>query len=150
MRTNTQPRLELTLLILVGLAAAGTIWLQYRWTDELARAERSRVRGNMEGYVRRIVRSFDDEIQAPCLALLPDSSEIRTNGAGAAHRARYIKWIADTGVVGLFQQIEVAIPEHGELHLYVLDSTGQLQPSRWPTGREPLRASMLQRRQPQH
>lgn len=62
-------RLEIILVAAVGLAAAGMCRLQYRWTDELSRAERSRLHGALESCVRRIAGAFEEGLAAD-----PDSA----------------------------------------------------------------------------
>ncbi len=72
MKRIGQNRLEWALLGLIALACAGLSFLQYQWTGELSRAERTRLRAALNDQAGRLIRAFDDELRENCRALLPD------------------------------------------------------------------------------
>ncbi len=144
MKRIGQNRLEWALLGLIALACAGLSFLQYQWTGELSRAERTRLRAALDDQAGRLIRAFDDELRENCRSLLPDATEIREEGAREAHTSRYRQW-ASSHDRALLSRIGVAVPEHGALLLYGIDFDGRMNPMPWPLEWETLRAAMTRR-----
>jgi signal transduction histidine kinase len=139
-----QTRIEWALLGVVAVVCAGLSVLQYRWTGEISRAERVRLRSGLDEQVQRLVRAFEDEIRDSCTALLPAAEELATAGRAEAHRGRYRNW-ASSHDPSLFSRVGVVVPERGGLALYGFDAEGGLSPIEWPANWEPLRNSMSAR-----
>ena len=144
MKGMGQNRLELALLGLIAVVCAGLSLLQYRWTGDVSRAERSRLRSGLNEQVTRLTRAFDEEIRENCRALLPDSKEIRAAGIQEAHRIRYQQWTS-SHERGLFTRIGIAVPEHGAVGFYVLDSAGRVIPMEWPSSWQVLQSEIKAR-----
>jgi len=118
--------------------------LQYRWTGEVSRAERARLRSGLEEQVGRLVRAFDDEIRENCVVLMPEARELREEGEEKAHRLRYEQW-RSAHPAALFAQIGIATPENGILKLYGFDTKGAIIPITWPANWETLHSEMAAR-----
>ena len=140
-----QNRLELALLGLIAVVCLGLSILQHRWTGEVSRAERARLRSGLEDQAGRLTRAFDDELRESCRALIPDATDIREQGVLEAHRSRYERW-ASSHERGLFTRIGIAVPQQGNLALYGISSEGgAITPIEWPPEWETLRAAMTRR-----
>ena len=144
MKRLGQNRLEWALLGLIGIVCAGLSVLQYRWTGEVSRAERDRLRAAVDDRVSRLARAFNEEIRENCRVLLPNAEEIRDNGITEAHRHRYVQW-ESVHERNLFTRITVAVPEGGSLNLYQLDNAGTMIPIAWPVAWASLRSTMTRR-----
>jgi signal transduction histidine kinase len=139
-----QSRLEWALLAVIAVVCAVLSFLQYRWTGEVSRAERSRLRSGLDEEVGRFVRAFDDDIRENCTMLLPGDEELREEGAVRAHQLRYEQWkSAHRGE--LLARIGIVAPEHGILKLYGFDVQGRVTPMDWPPNWEILHAQMAAR-----
>jgi signal transduction histidine kinase len=139
-----QTRIEWALLALIALVCAVLSFLQYRWTGELARAEPALVRAGLNDQLRRLSQAFNNDIRENCTTLLPNAQEIRDAGAAEAVRNRYEQWIPSHDR-NLFLRIAMATPERGEMILYGLDRTGDVDPMEWPTDWNDLRSAMTGR-----
>lgn len=139
-----QTRLEWALFGVIAIVCAVLSFLQYRWTGELNRAERVRLRAGVDEQVRRLVRAFDDEIREPVTNLVPTPADLRTAGSDEAHRVRYQRWFPSHDR-NLFGRIAVARPEQGALNLYELGPEGRLTPISWPADWEPFHVNMTAR-----
>ena len=142
-----QNRLELALLGLIAVVCAGLSILQYRWTGELSRAERARLRSGLDEQVGHLARAFDDEIRESCAALVPDEAEIRGKGIQEAHRSPPTKNGLRRMIEPCLRGLEWRRPEHGTLKLYGVDGEGRMSPMEWPANWETLRAAMSARMQ---
>ena len=141
-----QNRLELALLGLVAVVCTGLSVLQYRWTGEVSRAERTRLGSGLNEQVLRLARAFDDEISESCKALMPDATEIRGKGMQEAHQSHYKDWAA-SHERRLFDRIGFAAPDGETLRLFGFDGEGRVTPMDWPAHWETLRTAMTARMQ---
>ena len=141
-----EARIEWALLVLIGVVCLGFSVLQYRWTGEVSRAERLRLRSGLDDQVHRLSRAFDNEIGESCSALVPPAVELSDEGIATAHASRYRQW-ASTHDRGLFTRIGVAVPKKGVLRLYSFDGEGSLTPIEWPLKWKALGAEMAARAQ---
>ncbi len=148
MKRIGQTRIEWALLAIIAVVCAVLSFLQYRWTGELSRAEPALLRAGLNDQVRRLVEDFNEGIRENCTTLLPDAREIGEHGLAAAQRARYEQWAASHDR-SVFMRIGIAAPEHGDLRLYGIGSTGDVAPMEWPPEWEALRAEMIARLQGQ-
>jgi signal transduction histidine kinase len=137
-------RVEWALLGVIAVSCAGLSYLQYRWTGEASRAERTALRAGLREQAQRLARAFDDELRQSCAALLPEAREIHELGRDAAHRGRYQHW-ASRNDTALFARVGVAAPEKGSLRLFTFDRSGRLTAMEWPDGWENFRQAMTAR-----
>ncbi len=144
MKRFGQTRLEWALLGIMAVVCAGLSFLQYRWTGELSRSDRARLRAGLDEQLHHLAQAFDEEMRRTCLSLLPNPEELREHGRAEAHRIRYEQW-ASSHDRGLFTRIAVAAPEQGTLKLYGLDNDGRLAPMDWPAEWAALQAAMTAR-----
>ncbi len=116
---------------LLGFLCGGLALLQYRWIGEIADAERSRLREELQVRLNALSRAFNEEITAACNALLPTSEEIEASGNERAYAERYLRW--KQSHEALFQQIGLAVPENDGMRLLLLNlDTAQFAPGVWP------------------
>jgi signal transduction histidine kinase len=139
-----QTRLEWILLGIIAVVCAVLSFLQYRWTGDVSRAERARLRSGLDEQVRQFVRVFDNQIRESCTILLPDAHQIREAGREQAHKTRYVQWTSSQDR-SLFSRIGVAAPENGALPLFLLDHEGRMTPAEWPADWRGLRDAMADR-----
>ena len=141
--------MEWALLGIIAIVCAVLSFLQYRWTGELSRAEPAFLRAGLNDQVRRLTQSFNEELRENCLALLPETAEIRERGSAEAHQLRYEHW-ASSHNPNLFARIGAAVPEHGTLTLYRVGAEGKAAAGKvaagpWPATWQPFRAAMTAR-----
>ncbi|MDQ6758769.1 MAG: hypothetical protein M3Z32_02745, partial [Acidobacteriota bacterium] len=110
MKRIRQNRLEWALVGLIALACAGLSILQYRWTGEVSRAERDRLRSGLNEQAGRLAQAFDDELRESCRAVIPAAADLRDKGIPEAHRSRYQGWAASHDA-SVFARIGIAVPE---------------------------------------
>ncbi len=110
----------------------------------MRRAELVRLRSGLNEQVRHLAQAFDDEIRESSTALLPDSNELREEGAAEAHRARYEQWAASHDR-SLFARIRHRGAGAGTLTLYGLHEDGRMARMEWPPEWESLRVQMTAR-----
>ena len=120
--------------------------MQYRWTGELARAARDRLRNGLQAALHIVSREFNTELMDACAALQPAAGEIAAHGREQAYSARYREWRKSGSRSDMFQQIAIAIPENGSLDLRMLDSrTGSFSAHPWPLDWRDLRDALRRR-----
>ena len=113
--------------------------LQYRWIDEVSRADRLRLRATLQGSLSRISRDFNAGVTAACAALLPAGPSPGAMSGGEAaesdYAARYVEWRKTARYGRIFSRIVLA-RRHGQtLVLRSLDpDRGVFQPTDWPAG----------------
>jgi signal transduction histidine kinase len=129
------------LAILCGVLAV----VQYRWVGELAVAERSRLREELQSRLSVLSRNFNEEITRACIALLPDASSIEERGRERAYGEKYLAWRETHDA--LFRRIGLAVPqEDGGLGLLLMDlSTGQFASAPWPQEWKPMEERLAAR-----
>jgi signal transduction histidine kinase len=128
-----RPWLAWASVSLLGLLCGGLAILQYRWIGEIADAERSRLREELQNHLNSLSRAFNEEISAACNALLPAAEEIEQSGAERAYAARYQQW--KQSHEALFQEIGLAVSEAGGVRLLLLNlDSAQFAPASWPAG----------------
>jgi len=116
------------LLILCGILGV----LQYRWIGEVSRAERERLRGNLQASLSRLSLDFNGEITAACAALISTSEP--------DYAARYAQWKESSQHSQLIRRIALAMPQGDTLALRSLDpDSGVFGPSEWPAAWNALR-----------
>ncbi|MCI0534656.1 MAG: HAMP domain-containing histidine kinase [Verrucomicrobiales bacterium] len=127
------------------LCAALTV-LQYRWTGEVARAEASRLRGNLDEQTRALGRAFDAELAASCDQLRPQREDFAGQTREATHLARFKEWKA-TDPRPIFRRIALGVASGNEIQLSLLDQVAaQLIPTNWPAEWTAMRESLLRKR----
>ncbi|MEA3210590.1 MAG: hypothetical protein QOE70_3647 [Chthoniobacter sp.] len=146
---NPRPKhnyIEWGFVVLMVVLCATLTALQYRWTGEVARAEMTRLGGNLRDQAQLLGRAFDSEFTESCMDLLPTASELNELGREAAHVARFRKWAA-TNPRPIFSRIGVVVPEGNAVQLLALDfKTEKLVPMDWPPEWAPLRDNLSRRR----
>lgn len=114
------------------LLCAGLTVLQYRWTGEVARAEMSRLRGNLAEQARALAREFDAELGASCDQLTPDRTDFANQTREAAHLARFKEWRA-MKPRAIFSRIAIAESVDNQVQLSVLDqAAARFDRTNWP------------------
>jgi signal transduction histidine kinase len=132
-------RIEWAFLAAMAVLCTGLSILQYRWTGELARAEIARLRGNLNEQAHLLVQSFDEELTAASVRLMPTATEIDELGRDAAFAERWRKWQA-TNPRAMFSRIAIAVPGGNGFSLTALDpKTQKFTPIVWPRNWDDLR-----------
>jgi signal transduction histidine kinase len=133
MRVSRRGTLYWAVLSSVAVLCCALAVMQYRWTGELARAERERLRNGLQAALNIVSREFNTELMDACTALQPTAGEIAVQGREQAYSARYQEWRKSTGRSEMFQQLAIAIPANDNLDLRMLDSrTGSFSAHPWP------------------
>ena len=129
------------LLVLCGILTG----LQHRWTGEVARAEMTRLRGNLVEQAQALAREFDAELSAACDQLTPDRAEFAAQSREAAHLARFKEWQV-TAPSPIFSRIALAETAGDGLQLSLLDpAAGRLVRTHWPAEWAAMRDSLAAR-----
>lgn len=129
--------------VLASVALALGI-LQYRWIGEISRAERQRLKSNLETSLSRVSRDFNAEVSAVCSRLMP-ATEGHTPSE-QEYAAQYERWKGTTSRSGMVQTIAVASPAAGSLTLRILDrARGMFTTAEWPREWLPLRERLISR-----
>lgn len=129
-------------VLMVALCSVLTV-LQFRWTGEIAKAERTRLNGGVEEQARRMTSAFDDELSSHCSQLVPKTSEVTGSGIEPAFIRRLKAWKA-SHPAPLFKRLAVAVPnkENG-VTLYELKQREEaFALMEWPAGWEELRSNL--------
>jgi len=114
------------LVVLCGVLAA----LQYRWIGEVAQAERTRLRQDLDSRLNLLRQSFNDQISSACYALIPDGATIDRIGREQAYQEKYQR--APVSNRQLVRSIALALPDAESLKLDRLDSERGWSESEWP------------------
>jgi len=132
-------RIEWAFLAAMAVLCTVLSILQYRWTAELAHAEVAQLRGNLNEQSHRLAQSFDDELTAASVRLLPTAAEIDALGRDAAFAEHWRKWQA-TNPRPIFSRIALAVPAGNNVDLFVLDpKTQTFSLTSWPRNWDDLR-----------
>lgn len=132
-------------LALLGALCAVLTVLQYRWTGEVAEAEMTRLRADLNDQARDFCHAFDVELAAGCTQLLPDAGELQQRGRDDAHLDHLHKWLAGNPRP-IFKSIAVAVPMRDDLQLFVLDQKNERFVQKdWPTEWAALRDNLARK-----
>ena len=126
MKQMMRMRLEWALVAVLAFVCVGISIIQYRWSEELGRAERSRMRGGLENSARHIVRGFESDVRSASQALLPTAREIAGSGLAEAYRRRYLEWKSAPPADQVFSRVAV---EEGGAGFHLIDASGGMQPA---------------------
>ena len=118
--------------VMFALCAVLTI-LQYRWTGQIAAAEMSRLRANLDAQARAMARAFDAELRASCYQLAPEGGDFDEPEIESAVLARFKAWKA-SNPHPIFKRIAVCGWRRGiPMQFSLLDQTsGRLVHTNWP------------------
>ncbi|BCU78541.1 hypothetical protein llg_32560 [Luteolibacter sp. LG18] len=119
--------------------------LQFRWTGEIAAAERARLGAGLEEQATRLSQAFDAELATGCARLLPKGAEI-SNGRLEEAFIRHLKAWKSSGAAPIFSRIAVAVPGTKEVALSELNQQPEaLVPMAWPAAWEGLRGNLARK-----
>jgi signal transduction histidine kinase len=145
--------------IRLSLAAAGVLFLllvvlatlQYRWIGEVSEAERDRMRASARRAADRVAADFNLEITRALDEFgLPPGSSDPYAGIGPHIAAAAKRWAASSRFPSLVREVFVVERDaDGTLRLDRVNlSSGNLEPSDWPSGFEPARRAIEERVSP--
>ena len=77
---------------LLALLCATLAVLQYRWTGEIANAERARLQDELQSHLDTASHAFNDNLSTALRTLTPNDSQIQQLGWQAAWSAQYLQW----------------------------------------------------------
>lgn len=121
---------------------AGLTVLQYRWTGEIARAEMTRLRGNLAEQAQAFAHEFDAELSAACSQLTPDRADFESQSPEAAHLARLKEWQA-TAARPIFSRVALGQAAGNQVQLTMLDrDSAQFVRANWPVEWVSLRKNL--------
>src|SRR5689334_25299671 len=89
--------------------------LQYRWTGEIAGAERTRLHDELQARLNTFSRAFNQEVMAACQALFPSSDDLERIDREKAYSAQYVRWKETHD--RMFRHLALAIPDGDSLRL---------------------------------
>src|SRR5882724_1375406 len=93
------------LAVMCGILAI----LQYRWTGEIAGAERTRLHDELQARLNTLSRAFNQEIMGACQALFPSADDLERLGREGAYSAQYLRW-KETHE-RMFRRLALAVPD---------------------------------------
>lgn len=130
-----ETRYSWILLAVLGVLCAVLAVVQYRWIDEVAQANRERIKSERDAGLRRVRQEFNDELRSASAIARPG----RFPGEGAlieseaGYVERYRRWIAQGGREQLLRRLALAVPGGDRVALRVLDaSAGAFRDAEWP------------------
>jgi signal transduction histidine kinase len=108
--------------------------LQYRWTGEIAAAERDRLQDELQSRLFACSRAFNESVSSALRSLAPSRRQVEQLGAEAAWSAQYLRWKAAHGHL-----LERAGIENlgGTAYLNLDLESGQLTQQARPDTRDP-------------
>jgi len=77
---------------LLALLCATLAVLQYRWTGEIANAERGRLQDELQSRLDAASHAFNDNLSTALRTLTPDDRQIRELGWQSAWSTQYLQW----------------------------------------------------------
>jgi signal transduction histidine kinase len=132
---NMRPRIqwiEWGFVVFLVLVCAILTALQYRWTGEIAQAEMTRLRGNLEEQSQLFCRAFDSELSSACRQFYVTRSEQEDVGLEAACVQRMHEWQSGKPRP-MFRTVAIAIYSKEQLQLFALEPGAEkLVPMEWP------------------
>ncbi|HEY4359619.1 MAG TPA: HAMP domain-containing sensor histidine kinase [Bryobacteraceae bacterium] len=115
------------LVVLCGVLAV----LQYNWIGEVADAERSRLKDDLQSRLYQVRRSFDDQMQAACNRYIPPDADIDRLGRKQAYVDQYRRAIGTPEA--LIRREALAIPSGDDVDLLILDPKEyRFESAEWP------------------
>jgi signal transduction histidine kinase len=109
---------------LLALLCAALAVLQYRWTGEIAAAQRVTLQEELQSRLTASSRAFNDNVSSALRDLTPMEGQIRQWGREAAWSAQYLRWKGSHGHL-----LRVAGLETRDAGLLALDlQSGHLSP----------------------
>jgi signal transduction histidine kinase len=121
---------------LLALLCAILGFLQYRWTGDIAVAERSRLREELQGLLMPCGHTFNENISSALHGLVPSGDQVGQAGREAAWSAQYLRWKQTHG--HLLQRAGLEIRDDSGTRFLSFDlQSGQLTPSARPEGHSP-------------
>ncbi len=134
-------------LVVMATLCAVLAFLQYRWTGELSQAEQVRLGSGLDEQLRRMARSFDQQVRETFETLVPDERDIANSGLAPAHAIAFRRWQRLEPRTQLFSRIAIATPRPEGISLAQLNQeTGETNPMEWPPDWQALREGFEERR----
>jgi signal transduction histidine kinase len=96
--------------------------LQYHWTDRLAQAELAGQQTLLETRAQTFAQTFDRELSALCLPLIPSGRSIASQGVEAANLAAYRTW-KTTNAPTIFSHVAILMPAATGLDVFEITPT---------------------------
>ena len=120
--------------VLAGLCAVLAV-VQYRWIDEVAQANRERIKSEREAGLRRVRQEFNDELRSVSMIARRArfAGEDAVDENEAAYVERYRRWISTGARERLVKWIGLAVPRENRVDLRALNTkAGAFQDAEWP------------------
>jgi signal transduction histidine kinase len=128
-------------LFLLATVCGVLAFLQYRWIGEVANAENQRLRQDLRRELNLVRRDFNSQIAAAANALVPMAKDVEQEGRDQAYLGRYQN--APESTKKYFSRVALAVPEKGQLDLFLLDFGGNgFRKAQWPLGWAKLREGL--------
>src|SRR5688500_11680322 len=129
---------------LLGAMCAVLGALQYRWIGEIAGAERTRLRDELQARLNTFSRALNQEIASACQTLFPSASDVELLGRERAWSAQYSRWKESHDKI--FRRLALAVPHEGTVRLLSLNlDTAEYSSAEWPPEWSAMRHRLLQR-----
>ncbi|MEP7362951.1 MAG: HAMP domain-containing sensor histidine kinase [Acidobacteriota bacterium] len=130
-----QMRYSWTLIGVLALLCAVLAVVQYRWIDEVAQANRERIKSEREAGLRRVRQEFNEELRSVSTisrtARFPGDNAVEENEQ--RYVERYRRWASSAVRERLVKRVALAVPRDGRVELKMLDATaGAFQAVEWP------------------
>ncbi len=120
-------------------------WLQYRWLEEVSRADRDQARDLLQAGVSRFAEDFDRELTRAFLYLQPQAGPRSREGVFAGRMERWRTYAPFPDLVRDVYRVRRG--ESGELEASRFDpAEGAFLPAPWPAEMEPLRRRLAAER----
>jgi signal transduction histidine kinase len=130
------------MIVISGILAV----LQYRWTGRLAQAELAGQQTLLANRAETLAQTFDRELSALCLPLIPSGRSVALEGVPAANLAAYRDWRANNAPT-IFSHVAVIVPAGAGLAIFEVNpARGRLERIEPPVGWSALLASLRRQR----
>ncbi len=120
--------------------------LQYRWIDEVSRAERDRLRAGLQDSITRLAIAVNSDITSAVSAFFPAGRPPEEPLQPEKLSELYVQWRESTHHDDLFASIGLAVLNGRRLELFQIDpASGAARPSVWPPRWQAIRERLEMR-----
>lgn len=135
--------IEWGFVVFLALVCAILTALQYRWTGEIAKAEMTRLRGNLEEQSQLLCRAFDSELVASYRQFFVSRSEMGDVGLDVVCVQNMREWLSGKPRP-MFRRIAVAVYSKEQMNLLALEpGADKLEPTEWPAHWAAMKEGMV-------
>ena len=143
-KIKTRAWLSWAFIGLLALLCGALAVLQNRWISDFSRAEKDRLKQQLQAELGHLSREFNDEVARGYSGLLPSAYQVEELGRERAYAAAYSR--GREANKRMFSRIALVIPDGESLVFENLNlETGEFSRADWPAGWALVRDQMMNR-----